>query len=89
MRELSVTDGNMETGKETGDDIPYADEECVLPDQADGQPDHGKEPARQSTEEKCQPQMAIETGSYRVLVYEGAGEDVLRTVMKVMGVGHA
>ena len=36
-----------------------------------------------------QPQLAIETGSYRVLVYEGAVEDVLRTVMKVMGVGHA
>ena len=36
-----------------------------------------------------QPQLAIEIGSCRVLVYEGAVEDVLRTVMKVMGVGHA
>ena len=89
MRELSVIDGNMETGKETGGDILHEDEECGLPDQADGQQDHGKEPGRQNTEGMRLPQLAIETGSCRVLVYEGAGEDVLRTVMKVMGVGHA
>ena len=89
MRELSVTDGNMETGKETRGDIPLEDEECGLPDQADGQSDQEKGSGRKNMEGMHQPQLAIETGSYRVLVYEGAGEDVLRTVMKVMGVGYA
>lgn len=89
MRDLTDNVGNVETGKETDEDIPYVDEECGLPDQADGQQDHGKEPGRQNTEGMRLPQLAIETGSCRVLVYEGAGEDILRTVMKVMGVGHA
>lgn len=89
MRELSVTDGNMETGKETGGDILHEDEECGLPARADGQSDQKKGSCRQNTEGMRLPQLAIETGSCRVLVYEGAGEDILRTVMKVMGVGNA